>query len=238
MSLGGHGRLISIADTRSANFRMRAAMAQIDAATAKPALRLAPYREQAPLNQGFTPRCVGYAGRGFLNAAPLMSKMSQPPSADDLYFGSQARDEYPGSDYDGTSVHGLMKTLQDAGLIASYVWGQTVEEAVTWMNGGYGTLIAGTWWYPAMDDVDQDGYIVEPKATDTPVDGHAYRLNWSPHKNAILMVNSWGRLWGKPLADGTPSGMAYIRPRLLDRLRREEGELAAPTQVKISAVIP
>ncbi len=237
MSLGGHGRLISTYDPRSDGYRMLAAMPQVRAAQ-QPAPRLAPYREQSVLDQGMTPRCVGYSGRGFLNAAPMMSKMSQPPSAEDLYFAAQDRDEWEGRDYDGTSVHGLMIAMQDAGLIKSYVWGQTVDEAVAWMNGGFGTIIAGTFWYPSMDHVDKDGYIVEPSSTASPVDGHAYRLNWSPHKQAILVVNSWGHVWGKPLPNGVLSGMAYMRPRLLERLRREEGELAGPTQVKVSAVIP
>lgn len=237
MSLGGFGRRISPDDPRDLQFRMRAAIPQIDLRIGRPAPRLGPYRERPPLNQGQTPQCVGYSGRGFLNAAPMMSRPDFPPTATELYNAARRNDEWPGEDYDGSSVRGLMKAMQAAGLISSYVWGQTVTEALIWMNGGYGTVIIGSWWYPSMDNIDSDGYIVEPSATATPVDGHAYRLNWSPHAGAILVVNSWGHVWGKPLTGGRLSGMAYMRPRLLERLLREQGEIAAPTQVKISAVL-
>lgn len=237
MSLGGTGRLISPEDPRDGQFRMLAAIPQIDLRIGRPAPRIAPYRERSPLDQGQTPQCVGYAGRGFLNAAPMMSRQDLPPTAEELYHAAQRNDEWPGESYDGSSVRGLMKAMQAAGLISSYVWGQTVTEALTWMNGGYGTTIVGTWWYPSMDNIDANGYIVEPEPTATAVDGHCYRLNWSPHAGAILVVNSWGHVWGKRLTNGLRSGMAYMRPRLLERLLREQGEIAAPTQVKISAVL-
>ncbi len=230
----GYGRIVSPEDSR--DFLLHAALPQVRAAV-QPVPRLAPYREQRVVDQGETPQCVGYAGRGFLNAAPMMSRRDQPPTATDLYLAAQRAAGIPPSE-DGATVRGLMKALKAAGLISSYVWGQNVADAITWMNGGFGSVIVGTWWYPEMEEVDAQGFIVEPAATSEPVDGHCYRINWyHAPSDSFLMVNSWGELWGKPRADGTPSGMAFMRRRLFERLLREDGEIAAPTQVRLSGVL-
>lgn len=213
---------------------MRAAMPQI-AQVAKPTPRKHQYNEPVErLNQGNTPHCVAFSGKGFMLAAPMMNDPGYDTSA--IYHECQVADEWPGENYDGTSVRALMNVLKAKGWISSFVWGQSLDDAVKWMNGGFGTIIIGTNWYQSMDEIGSKGFINDPKATDTPVGGHAYRVNWyDEHQNGFLIVNSWGNDWGMTDVHHPErlAGMALMSRSLLERLLMEDGEITAPTQVKI-----
>jgi hypothetical protein len=237
MSFNVFGRLAAPPDARDLSYTMRAVMPQVKDATA-PTPRLRPYKDGPLLDQGNTPQCVGYSTRGFLDGAPLMSKPTEGPTATEIYRGAQTLDEWPGTNYDGTSVRGAMKYLSKAGVISGYAWGQSLEDAIKWMNGGYGTIVVGTNWYANMSYVDKDGYMLPPPSSlSTPIGGHAWRWNWYDAKNkAILMRNSWGHDFGYPIRDGIPSGYAYVKLALAERLLAEDGEIAAATQVKIKPV--
>src|SRR4051794_20075288 len=154
----GLGFLFAPKDARDYHFLMRAAAPQVKAVS-PPKPRTQQYREQPVRDQGPTPMCVGFSARGFLDAAPMMSKLTDEPSPQSLYRSAQANDEWPGTDYDGSSVRGAMIALTNAGLIGGYAWGQTVDDAIAWMNGGYGTVILGTNWYAEMDNVDAKGFV-------------------------------------------------------------------------------
>lgn len=234
MSLNKFGRLAAPQDARDLRFTMRAAMPQVRA-VAKPKPRKRAYADGPLLDQGNTPRCVGFSARGFLDGAPLMTKGG--PSAGDIYVGAQLLDEWPGENYDGTSVRAAMKYLCAQKEVSSYVWGQTVEAAIEWMNGGYGTCLVGTNWYAEMSDVDKDGFMREPAPSmSTPIGGHAWRWIWyDAKKKGILMRNSWGTDFGI-LKAGVGSGYAYVRLDFARRLLAEDGEVAAPTEVKVAAV--
>jgi hypothetical protein len=236
-SINSFGRLVAPKDARDLNFRMVTARAQIIDEIGKPKPRKRAYQDGPLLDQGQTPQCVGYSTRGFLDGAPIMSKPNEGPSATTIYKMAQDNDEWPGNNYDGTSVRGAMKALQKAGQISSYVWGQTVEHAIAWMNDGYGTCLVGTNWYAEMSDVDSDGFMREPPTSlSTPIGGHAWRWIWyDPVKKGILMRNSWGHDFGF-IKKGQPSGYAYLRTQFAIRLLEEDGEIAAPTQVKITPV--
>lgn len=243
----GLGRLRNVQDARNARFRMMSSRPQIEAALGAPKPRKMPYKEGPQLNQGMRPWCVEFSVRGFVNAAPLMSGIEHLGQEGRFYAGCQDRDEWPGNNYDGTSVHASMRYGVELGLFESYAWGQTPDEAISWMNGGYGTIIIGTWWYPEMDEVDSDGFIKEPSITSTPIGGHAYRVNWYDMKIAVpkkktnrrgyLIKNSWGFAWGRAKRGGTYTGDAYMSDELFARLLREEGEIAAPVQIKLKPVI-
>lgn len=168
-----------------------------------------------------------------------MSGPSEGPTASDIYAGAQQNDEWPGVDYEGTSVRGAMKFLQLAGQITSYVWGQTIQDAIKWMNGGYGSIIVGTNWYAEMSNVDKDGFMLAPPPSlTTPIGGHAWRWNWfNIKKQAILMRNSWGHEFGFVDQTGLPSGYAYLKVPLAQRLLFEDGEIAAATQVEVKPTI-
>lgn len=237
MSINSFGCLRAPADARDRDYTVVSAIRQIRM-VAKPVPRKRAYADGPLLNQGNTPQCVSYASRGFIDGAPILTKATVGPSPLDIYNGAQKNDEWPGTNYEGTSVRGAMKFLQDAGMIASYVWAQSVASAVEWMNGGYGTCIIGTNWYAEMSDVDRNGFMREPAPSlTTPIGGHAYRLIWwDAKKKGVLMRNSWGHEFGY-LKSGVPSGYAFMSLELLERLFREDGELACPTQSKIKPLV-
>lgn len=239
-SVNSFGRIAAPQDARDLRFLMRAAIPQIQAVIGKPKPRVRPYKDGPLLDQGPTPQCVGYSTRGFLDAAPMMTKPTDPPTATQIYKAAQERDEWPGSNYDGTSVRGAMKALTDYALIKSYVWGQTVDDMVNWIIGGYGTCLVGSNWYAEMSEVDHAGFLREPApAFTTPIGGHAWRVTWYDKTlKCFVMRNSWGKEFGWLLRDGTLSGYARVRPDFMARLLREDGEVSAPTQVKVSAVLP
>lgn len=240
-SANNFGRLRAPLDGRDFRFMMRAMTPQIIAVSGKPKPRTSPYRLGPVLDQGQTSQCVGYASRSFLDAAPIMSKAIVGPSATDIYRAAQELDEWPGTNYDGTSVRAAMKVLQAGGHCPSYVWGQTIDDAIAWMNGGYGTIIVGTNWYAEMSSVDSDGFMREPASSlTTPLGGHAWLWVWYDAKRkGILMRNSWGHDFGQVQRGKTGlSGTAYLRPEFAKRLLLEDGECAAPTQVKVTPVVP
>ena len=237
--IGGLGWLQPPPDGRNFKFLMAVQMPEIKKVQ-KVTPRKRKYTEGPQLNQGNTPQCVGYSALGFKNAAPLTGKVGKDsapgrdPDGIRLYKGAQDNDEWVGNNYDGSSVSGVMKYMQKTGEIQSYVWGQTILEATEWMNGGFGTCNIGTWWYPEMDNVDSKGVIQEPSSLSTPIGGHAYRVNWfDPKLKLYLIPNTWGFNWGVPKKDGSFAGYAYMTPRLFERLIREEGEIAAATEVRL-----
>lgn len=237
MSINSFGRLRAPADARDLDYTIVSAMKQIRM-VAKPAPRKRAYTDGPLFDQGNTPQCVGYSSRGFIDGAPILTKATVGPTPTDIYRGAQKNDEWPGTDYDGTSVRGAMKFLQASGYISSYVWAQTVQGAIEWMNGGYGTCVIGTNWYAEMSDVDRNGFMREPAPSlTTPIGGHAFRLIWwDAKKKGVLMRNSWGHEFGYAKS-GTPSGYAFITLELLERLFREDGEFACPTQLKIAPLV-
>lgn len=233
----GLGYLPPPPDGRNFKYQARAMMPQI-AAAAKPTPRKRPYNEGPRLDQGPTPHCVGFASRGLLQAAPIMVKPADGPDGHQIYQLAQDLDEWPGTNYDGTSVNAGCKALRQLGYIENYAWFNTIEQMVAWTNGGYGSIIVGTWWYPTMDHVDSKGFIVEPSGLATPVGGHAYRVNWfDAAKQGFLIVNSWGRDWGMFDKAGGLAGEAFMSMKLAQQLFFEEdGEVAAASEVRLKPV--
>ena len=235
----GFGYLPPPPDGRNHRYLGVAARAQLNEQLgAKPTPRKRAYNEGPRLNQGRKPHCVGYSVKGFLNAAPIMSKHEAEPTADQLYFTAQEHDEWPGRNYEGSSVRGGCEAGRVHGVVESYAWFRSGTEAAEWTNGGYGTIIIGTYWYPQMDDVDGKGFMQMPGSLATPIGGHAYRVNWFDKAvGGWLVVNSWGFTWGIRKRDGTLTGTAYMTMDAFEQLCfREEGECAAPTQLRIKPV--
>lgn len=226
----GLGRLQAPEDARNRDYLIPMMLPQLGAA--KP--RKTAYKEGPRLDQGAKPHCVAFSGLGFLNAAPLMRNDGYDTTK--VYQECQRNDEWPGENYDGTSVAALMKVMETRGHIKGYVWGQSAKDAGMWTTAGHGTVIVGTDWYPIFDEIPRDGYMPMPPKLSYPIGGHAYRLNWfDPKKGAFLVVNSWDAHWGMPTKAGL-TGTAYMKADVLQFLLDSGGEIAAPTQCKLQPV--
>jgi hypothetical protein len=160
---------------------------------------------------------VGYSWHARLRALP---NLQRDPSPEIIYALAQRNDEWPGEDYDGSSVRGGAKALQAMGKISAYGWAFNAQDALQWV-GNHGPVVLGTNWYASMMTPRQDGILIVKGRN---IGGHAYLLlGYDDRKDLALIQNSWGTDWGL-------NGRAWIRYVDLDRLIKEDGEACAPTE--------
>ena len=162
-------------------------------------------------DQGYTSECCSYATLHALEDGPLTKAPRRPGQGPiynphRLYKAGQAHDEWPGDQYEGTSVRGVAKAAQKAGLIRHYVWGWRMDEVVRLLLD-YGPVVVGTIWTERMFWPEPEAGVPGPVLRlDGPiVGGHAYVLNGiNLDTGWVRMKNSWGAGWGE-------NGRAYIR---------------------------
>lgn len=183
-----------------------------------------------PLDQGNTPQCVAYATTHFLMSSPVINKKYPWSNIDDLYRECQKLDEWPGEDYEGTSVRGAMKVLKNTGFASGYEWAFDYGTAIKHLMIT-SPMVFGTDWYPSMFDVDKHGYVrVEGNSMGM---GHAW-MGIGANRNkrdpvtgevgAIRCLNSWGR-WGE-------NGRFWMNFSTLEKLIHDNGEAAMPVELK------
>lgn len=211
----GLGRLPSV-DLRDKNFPMKLALVQQTLPTYK-------YWKTGPvLDQGNQPFCVGYSWRQWLTTAPLMTRSG--PDAPTIYHEAQVNDEWPGEDYDGTSVRGGAKALEIRGHIATYLWATTKTELTEWVLTK-GPAVVGTWWYSSMFTPNADGFVFPSGSLEG---GHAYIIiGYNSLSKVYRCMNSWGSSWGQ-------KGRFWIKEDDMHQLIfDEDGEACAAIERKI-----
>lgn len=190
-------------------------------------------------DQGFTSQCVAYAGGHWLQAGPITNSL---PSLKKEWLGSlyeecQKNDEWPGEDYDGTSVRALMKIFKMRGYISEYRWEYGANLIAAWVVEK-GPVILGTDWHEGMmgDDTAamRSDFI---RVTGPSIGGHAYLVRGVNYRKkcpdgsvgAFRIMNSWGRGW-------MDNGFAWISFKDVDILMSNYGEAAAATEVDFKSV--
>jgi len=180
-------------------------------------------------DQGSTPMCVAYAGARYLASGPVVNK---PIPFDELYHACQLADEWPGEDYDGTSVRACFKVFKQRGLITEYQWAFEVTPVIDHLLT-VGPVVMGTVWSDQMANLPDNGELtVEEDLSNVP-DGHAWcligatrsRVNADGSRGAARGVNSWGKNWGHS------KGRFWVSFNALDRLIKADGEAAIATEV-------
>ena len=166
------------------------------------------------LDQGATPQCVAYAWADWLSCQPITTLVDTPSYEDWFYRAAQVVDEWPGTDYDGTSVRAGARIMQQQGHIGGYVWASSEPEIWNYISSS-GPVVMGSNWYSGMFAPDPGGYL---NLTGPVVGGHAYLLYES--KGDYAMQNSWGADWGL-------TGTARLRRSDVARLLGEDGEACA-----------
>lgn len=180
------GRRYSL-DDRDQNYPMRAVALPVF-----PAINSRYWTLGTKLDQGRTSECVGHAARQLLTTSPHRFKAVHPDQHE-IYHLAQQNDEWPGENYEGTSARGAMKALAAQGVIASYHWSNTVEEAAQFLLGT-GPVLVGANWHNDMFTPDAHGFI---KPTGGIAGGHEFLWYGYNHKTwTCSFCNSWGTGWG------------------------------------------
>lgn len=181
-------------------------------------------RKTVHLDQGREGACTGF-GEEHTRALSPYGQATSNAMAQRIYHAARRLDEWPGEDYEGSSVNGAMKAAREAGYITAWRWCRTTAELRHALSY-HGAVEAGTWWYAGMVDTDEDGFI---HPTGGPFGGHAYALaGYKPikGKRAYRIENSWGPDWGD-------NGGAWIWEDDLARLMKDDGEFAVPLKVRL-----
>ena len=174
------------------------------------------------LDQGNSSTCVGNAWIGEALAEPVSVPNLDEVAAVDVYDSAQQIDEWPGENYEGTSVIAGAKVMQSNGYFDSYHWATSPEDAVRsicWTGPG----VFGLNWHNDMFEPDANYFLT---CTGDVAGGHAI-LAYGVQCGAddlpqyVLVKNSWGPYWGR-------YGSAKIRIADFKKLMADAGEFCVP----------
>lgn len=175
------------------------------------------WRTGPVLDQGSRPHCVAFAWTQFLQSAPNMTKLISPTMfARALYMRAQELDEWEGSDYDGTSVRGGAKALEEQNRLVEYLWSFDEDEIRRYVLSR-GGLVLGVDWYEGFFEPKKIGgeYWLEP--TGDVIGGHAiYEYMFSERLTAHGWLNSWGPTYGR-------GGRVRVHRDVMKDLARRDG---------------
>lgn len=188
--------------------------------TAKP-LRTRTRLQYQYLDQGREGACTGFGTAKAIGQTPLRRSVDDRLALG-IYRRAKELDEWPGTDYEGSSVLAAMKAAKEAGLISAYYWATSLiqmQHAVCHL----GSLVIGVNWYEGMVIPDKNGRIYPVGDL---VGGHAICVGGIDMKRgAFVLHNSWGRSWGGD--SGAPDGSAFLSFADTERLViGEKGEAA------------
>lgn len=173
------------------------------------------------LDQGAEGACVGFGWTQNANSSPSSYRHSND-EARQVYYRARQLDEWPGEDYDGTSVRAGAKSVLEKGWIQSYAFTYDVEEIAMWLLNK-GPVTIGVDWHEGMDNpVKENNYYIRVEGRIR--GGHCTLLDgvrWNGNERDYFRgLNSWGREWGM-------DGRFRISVPDLDKLLKADSGVAA-----------
>lgn len=175
------------------------------------------------LDQGREGACTGFGTGHVLAASPKSRLDIVNETAQLIYYEARRQDEWPGEDYDGSSVNGAMRAARLMGYITEWRWCKTMAE-VRHALSYHGPLVIGVNWYTGMFTPNARGLLT---ISGTLAGGHALMVAGYKFENGqywYRLENSWGPAWGD-------NGGCWISEANLYRLLGERGEFACPKKV-------
>jgi hypothetical protein len=214
-------------DSRSKDYPIRSIINQKDIE-----VKSVFWKEGTILDQGREGACVGFAWTGELLTEPVAPK--QQPSEElgnslalSYYKRAQKIDQWPGEDYEGTSVLAGAKIMQQEGFIDSYRWCFGVRDVRDTLLT-VGPVVIGVPWHSGMYSTGRGGLV---RVTGSNVGGHALVLTgYDPNFRATpggrtYEVFRWRNSWG---SDYGVDGSGYIKYNDLEKLLKQTGEACVP----------
>lgn len=184
------------------------------------------------LDQGQEGACVGFAFAHELAARPIVVEKVDAGTARQIYRDAQKVDEWPGEDYEGTSVLAGAKVLTARGHFSEYRWATDVEDLALAI-GHHGPAVLGIDWREDMFDPDADGTL---HVTGKVVGGHAIiargvtvstrYVRTTRTNRRFRLTNSWGASWGV-------NGDAFVSFDDMEKLLSENGEACIPVRHRV-----
>lgn len=179
--------------------------------------------DYAFLDQGSDGACVGFGTSGELAAEPESVKDISNTFALQFYHDAQRIDEWPGEDYEGTSVLAGAKVAVNRGYYSSYLWADNEADMARTVSN-YGPVIIGIDWYDGMMDPDTKGFL---HPTGNVVGGHCVVVIGIDAENGFYTIrNSWGQYWGI-------NGEAKISRADMATLISANGDVCKPVRVSL-----
>lgn len=173
---------------------------------------------QFPLDQGSEGACVGFSWSQEAAARPVIEPGVSNEFALAVYHQAKTLDQWPGEDYDGTSVLAGAKVMQLRGYIREYRWCFGLNDVLATVSRR-GPVVLGINWYDGMFAPDGRGLL---HISGGIAGGHAIMCNGvNVPRRDVTLTNSWGLNWGM-------FGRARLSWDDLDRLLHEDGEACAP----------
>jgi len=198
-------------DERSREYPIRALVG------AQP-MRTKTWRCPVVLDQGREGACVGFAWTAEKAATPVHIPGMTDAIALATYRRARQLDEWPGEDYDGTSVLAGVKAGEEEGYYAEYRWAFSLEDLA--LGLWKGPAVLGIPWYDGMYSTDGEWLRVRGDL----VGGHAILCRGvNVTGRYFVLHNSWGPDWGI-------NGDARISFDDLNRLLHEQGEACIPVK--------
>lgn len=186
------------------------------------------------LDQGQEGACTGFARAHDCAARPVPMTGVDNAFAQRVYQRAKQLDEWPGENYEGSSVLGAVKAAQEFRYVEEYHWAFTLEDVI--LGIGYtGPAVIGVNWYRDMFNPDSSGFL---RPTGGLAGGHSTLLNGircvyhgdgpfdlDLDASYVRLWNSWGSDWGF-------NGTAKVTLRDFDKLRKEDGEVCFSHDIK------
>lgn len=145
------------------------------------------------LDQGREGACVGFAWAHELAAKPFIIKNVTNKTGHDIYKAAQKLDQWPGENYEGTSVLAGAKAVKNLHAIEEYRWAFGLDDVLQTL-AYYGPVVLGVNWFEGMYSPDTHGFI---HVTGRKVGGHAILARGINVKEKYIRLhNSWGKKWG------------------------------------------
>lgn len=170
------------------------------------------------LDQGTEGACVGFAWAHEAAAFPAPVPGVETATALRIYRRAKDLDQWPGSDYSGTSIIAGAKTMMELGWLTQYRWAFGLGDVLGALST-LGPVVFGLNWYEGMFEPDDAGYI---HPTGPQLGRHAITgIGISTRRRDVELHNSWGVEWGK-------QGRCRMTWDELELLLGQDGEACVP----------